>query len=271
VWNRSSAVAQRHAARYGSNAVPQLSGLAHCDVVFTCLPTSKEVAETLAELAPHLRRGAVVIDCTSGEPKQTRKRGETLLATHGVGMLDAPVSGGPAGAEQGILTSMCGGTERDFQRVRPLLARYSKSVFHIGPLGAGHATKAFNNSFNASHLLICAEGVAALIKMGVDPRRALGAINESSGRSLQSRHRFPLDVLPRKFNYGFKLGLMRKDVQIANDILDEHVPDAAFIRTTLRHLDAAVTQCGADVDYTEAVKVIEEHSGVLLKDIDEEE
>merc|ERR1719373_683046 len=111
---------------------------------------------------------------------------------------------------------MLGADENEVaERVLPVLQAFAKKVVRCGPTGAGHAVKAVNNALNVTHLLLGAEGLLALQRLGVDPDVALDAINGSSGRSLQTQGRLPQEVLSRKFAYGFKLPLMAKDCRIA--------------------------------------------------------
>ena len=125
--------------------------------------------------------------------------------------------------------------------------------------------KTINNCLNSSHLLIASEGLCALKAMGVSPDVALSVINSSSGRSLQTQARLPEKVLTRSFDYGFKLGLMKKDVGIANGLLDSYFPDATLMRETKRLLESACDRLGADADYTECVKELEARSNVRLE------
>jgi 3-hydroxyisobutyrate dehydrogenase len=212
VYNRTAARAQRHAAEHGGDggaeagvrAVTSLSELAAADVIFSCLPTSEQVADVAEEASAHLRRGAIWVDCTSGDPRRTREIGAGALARAGVSMVDCPVSGGPAGAASGQLTAMIGSDDAEALLVAaPLVALFAhKAVVRTGPLGSGHAVKAINNALNVAHLAIASEGLLALAAMGVPPTIALAAINGSSGRSLQTQERLPKEVLTRRFGYG---------------------------------------------------------------------
>ena len=275
VWNRTAAVATDHAAKHGQIACASLADTAAADVIFLCLPTSAVVASVVAELTPHLHlRGQVLVDCTSGDPAQTRAIAESLPDT--ATLLDCPVSGGPRGAAAGTVTAMVGGDAAAYARVRPLLRKFAKTIKHVGrSVGAAHAVKAMNNALNATHLLAAAEALAALTNFGVAPGAALACINASSGQSLQTRVRIPAEVLPRKFAYGFKLGLMRKDVRIADGLMrgyggggDGGGGEAAasyFFQHTLATLDAGVEALGADADYTESVKLVEARAGCELR------
>ena len=167
VWNRSGARAQSHAKAFSTEAVAEFEGFADCGVVFTCLPTSAEVAAVADSLASVLRPGAILVDCTSGEPSATVEIAARLGA-RGIRVVDCPVSGGPAGAEAGTLTTMLGGADDDVAAVLPLVAStFSKKAVHVGPIGSGHAVKAINNALNTAHVLLGAEGLLALRKFGV--------------------------------------------------------------------------------------------------------
>ena len=275
VWNRTAATAQRHAAEHGTEPAASLARLsAECSVVVMCLPTSAEVATVMETLVNEGCTGKCLVDCTSGDPQQTQA---LALAAERAGheLVDAPVSGGPAGATAGTLAVLVGGTERAVARARPVLESFSRKLEHVGTVGAGHAVKSVNNALNATHLLAGAEGLLALQRFGVAPARALAAINLSSGRSLQTEARLPQQVLTRQFGYGFKLGLMLKDLRIAQKLVaDAALPGtdtiaggtaAHYFERTEALLAQAVADEGADVDYTRCCAVLEKAAGAELR------
>ena len=265
VWNRTSAKAERHAAAFGTRCARTLSDVSRADVIITCLPTSAEVAAVVAKMAPELKAGSLWIDCTSGDPNTTRETARALERV-GVTMVDSPVSGGPDGAKTGELTAMVGG---DANRVaHPVISRFAKKkIVHCGPIGSGHAVKAVNNCLNAAHLIVGGEALIALAKWGVQPEIALNAINASSGRSLQTEVRLPEEVLSRKFDYGFKLGLMLKDVRIAVDGLlsaEESCREGSILPLVKRLLEKSTDEQGYDADYTRVVCTLELSAGIEL-------
>ena len=265
VWNRTSAKAERHAAAFGTRCARTLSDVSRADVIITCLPTSAEVAAIVAKMAPELKAGSLWIDCTSGDPNTTRETARALERV-GVTMVDSPVSGGPDGAKTGELTAMVGG---DANRVaHPVISRFAKKkIVHCGPIGSGHAVKAVNNCLNAAHLIVGGEALIALAKWGVQPEIALNAINASSGRSLQTEVRLPEEVLSRKFDYGFKLGLMLKDVRIAVDGLlsaEESCREGSILPLVKRLLEKSTDEQGYDADYTRVVCTLELSAGIEL-------
>ncbi len=270
VWNRTRAVAERHAREHGTRVLgDDFAQLAQANVVFMCMPTSDEVRATLERAAPRMQRGAVVVDCTSGHPNRSREMADWLLADHGVTFMDCAVSGGPQGAAKATVAAFVGCDSDDVVAavVRDVGA-FARNIVHLGPASAGHATKAINNVMNVSNMMVATEGTLALKKLGVDPAKALAVINSASGRSLMSMQRLPEEVLTGDFAYGFKLGLMRKDVRIANDILDAHFDSATMFRETLKLMDESLSDLDGvdfDSDYTEAVKVLEKKAGADLR------
>lgn len=269
VWNRTQSVGKDHANKHGSKLLTDdFEELSTARAVFLCLPTSDEVDVVMRRAQPHLRPGTVVVDITSGHPQQTQEIAGWLKAESGVDFMDCAVSGGPAGARGGTLASFVGcDDDAVVKGMVPDLESFSGHIVHLGPVGAGHAVKAINNAMNVSNLLCATEGLLALKSLGIDPTRALAVINKSSGRSLMSEQRLPQDVVSGWFNYGFKLGLMEKDVRIANDLLDEHFSDATIIRNTGRLLKESLEldELGFDSDYTEVVKLLEAQSNNDLR------
>ena len=266
VWNRTTSKSEQHEARYGTRCARALPDVSQADVIITCLPTSTEVADVARELAPAMKSGSLWIDCTSGDPDST-KYISRMLKEAGVTMIDCPVSGGPDGAASGQLTAMVGGDTNDVaQSVINIFAK--KKIVRCGIVGAGHAVKAMNNCLNAAHLIVAGEALLALKKWGVQPEVALQAINASSGRSLQTEVRIPTEVLTRRFDYGFKLGLMLKDVRIAVDGLAACQEDRrgnSILPAVKQMLEQSVTAQGYDVDYTCVLRTLELEAGCELQ------
>jgi len=262
VWNRTESKAEANAAACGTSAV-NLEEAAAAEVIFSCLPTSAEVAALVERLRERLRPGTVWVDCTSGDP-ETSRRIAAELAEWNVAFLDAPVSGGTSGAEEGTLTVMVGGPAEAFARVRPALEAVGRKVVHVGPVGAGHALKAVNNTLLAVNLWAAGEGLAALVKQGVDPNVALAVINASSGRSNATENLIPERVVTRAWPNTFKLGLLTKDVGIGMKVLDGAELPAPLLRLTYEVFQIAKREIGPDADHAEALKLIERWAGVEI-------
>src|SRR5262249_9593327 len=143
-----------------------------------------------------------------------------LLAKAGHCMLDAPVSGGPDGAEAGSLLMMVGGEAAHLERARTVLDALASKIVHIGARGTGHAAKLVNNLLCAAPLITAAEAVALGKAAGIEPERLLNAINEGSGRSAVTEVNYPRWVLNETFNSGFTMKLMRKDVRQALSLIE---------------------------------------------------
>ncbi len=262
VWNRTFEKALKHQEVYGSKAVP-LEEVAKADLIFTCLPTTREVAEVAEQLLPHLRPGTYWVDATSGEPEASRRLAERLLEK-GVVYLDGPVSGGVAGAEAGRLTVMLGGPEEAVERVRPFLA-YAAKVVHVGPVGAGHAVKAINNALLAVSLWAAGEGLIALKAQGVSAEKALEVINASSGRSNATENLIPERVLTRAFPKTFALGLLVKDLGIAMGVLEGLKAPSPLLRLTREVYEMAKRALGPERDHVEALRLLEEWAGLEIR------
>ena len=267
VWNRTRAKAEAFAQESPAHvADTPADAVKDADVVITCFPASRDVESVLDGahgILATLRAGTVFVDCTSGDPA-TSKRISARLAEHDVGFLDAPVSGGVAGAVSATLTVMVGGDSALVHRVKPILEKFGKKIVHCGAIGSGDALKAVNNALLAMHIWGTAEGLLALEKMGVRSEAALDVINTSSGRSNASMNLFPERVLNRSFPRTFRLALLDKDVGIAADLARELGVPSELLQLTAQMFRKAHTALGEEVDHMEAVKYIEEISGAAI-------
>lgn len=268
VWNRTPEraadfVEETPDARIAGSPAEAARG---ADVVITCFSTSRDVQSILDGpdgLLAGLRRGAALVDCTSGDPGTSRAIAR-VLSTQGVDFLDAPVSGGVSGAEKGTLTVMVGGDAVVLDRVRPVLDTFTGKLVHCGDIGAGDTVKAVNQAFLAIHLLSAAEGLATLVKEGVDPKIALEVINSSSGRSNSSMNLIPERVLTRAFPRTFRLALLEKDIGIAASLARENRVPAPVTQLAADLFRVARSELGEVVDHVEVVKLIEQWAGVEI-------
>jgi 3-hydroxyisobutyrate dehydrogenase len=267
VWNRTAERARTFAAEHRARqAATPADAVRGASVVITCLPVSADVERLLDGpdgLAAGLSKGAALVDCTSGDPA-TSRRIAARLAEHGIGFLDAPVSGGTIGAEQGTLTVMVGGDAALLDRVRPVLEAFGKKIVHCGDVGAGDALKAVNNALLAVHVWSTGEGLAALEKLGVKADVALDVINASSGRSNASMNLFPERVLTRAFPRTFRLALLDKDIGIAAGVAREQKVPAPLLQLAADLFRIAHNALGEEADHVEAVKLVEQWAGVRI-------
>ena len=229
------------------------------DAVVTMLPDGGVVADVVLEALPSLRKDAVVIDMSSADPAGTRALGDALKAK-GVHMIDAPVSGAVVGARNATLAIMVGGEEAVFHRIRPVLAAMGNQIFHVGPLGAGHAVKALNNYLGAVGTLAGFEALLVARRFGLDPKPMLDAINASTGRNSTTERKIPRDILPGTFASGFKLALMAKDVGIAAELARGLGVEVPFMKATLKAWREAEKALPRGADHVEIYKWQEKRS-----------
>lgn len=228
-------------------------------MVVTCFPTSVEVEALLdgdTGLLAGMTSGSVLLDCTSGDPAASR-RIAARLEKQGVAFMDAPVSGGTSGAEQGTLTVMCGGSSETLALAEPVLGAFGGKIVLCGGVGAGHAVKAVNNALLAVNIAAAAEGISALARAGVDMSLALSVINSSSGRSNVTENLFPERVVTRAFPRTFRLALLEKDLGIAASLAREQRQPSPLLPLARELWKLARADMGEDADHVEYVKWIE--------------
>ena len=219
VWNRTPGRTDALVALGATEADTPAKLGAASRVVVVCLSDTPDVEAVLFgpdSVATGVGSGALVIDCSTISPAGSRDFA-ARLTLHGVYFVDAPVTGGSEGAQKGTLSIMVGGSEAAFERARPVLAAMGGVITHMGPVGAGQATKAVNQVILAGTYLGVAEGLVLAIKAGLDPERVVEALAGGAAGSwvLQNRSgRMIADDYP----LGFKIALHRKDLGIALEL-----------------------------------------------------
>jgi 3-hydroxyisobutyrate dehydrogenase-like beta-hydroxyacid dehydrogenase len=209
------------------------------------------------------RAGALLLDTSSAEPWLTEQTA-AALAARGATMVDAPVSGAAWGAADATLVFMVGGAAADVERVRPLLQRMGRSVFHLGALGCGHAMKCLNNCITAMTFAATSEALVAGKRYGLDPQAMVDVLNESTGGSWITQTHYQQRVFNRAFDDPFKLGLMLKDVGIALQLARQTatpMPMAGLGQQLWRMADHAA---GPGASVSELVRWVERLSGTEL-------
>jgi len=210
-------------------------------------------------LLASLPAGATVIDMSSSDPARTQALAPVLAAA-GVTLLDAPVSGGVAGARAGTLTVMAGGPAAAFGRFKPVLGAIGSRVVHAGDTGAGHAVKALNNLMSAANLLVASEALIAGRRFGLDPAVMLEIINGSSGRSTATETKWPNFVLPEKYDAGFTIRLMVKDIRLALRIEQATGTPAVASEACVAAWEAALADLSPDADHTAIARWLSERA-----------
>ncbi|HKA30712.1 MAG TPA: NAD(P)-dependent oxidoreductase [Candidatus Binatia bacterium] len=269
VFDARDDVARTVAAACGATAADSLATLAaHSDAVVTMLPDGAAVRRVALgpgdRLLDGLTPGALVVDMGSSSPTGTRALGAEL-GKHGVGLVDAPVSGGVRRASDGTLSIMVGGDPALVARCTPLFHAVGERIFECGGLGSGHAMKALNNLVSAAGLLAAAEALVVGRRFGLDPTRMLEVLNASTGRNYATEQKLAQFVLSRRFDAGFSLALMVKDLGTALDLAHEtHTPAplAAKCRALWTRAAAALEP---DADHTAIVRWLETLADVTLE------
>lgn len=237
----------------GATAATDLRALgAACQALITMLPDGKAVRKVLLDvngIVSGVRPGTLLVDMSSCSPVDTRALSQELK-DKGFDLVDAPVSGGVVKAVSGGLAIMAGGEDRAISALAPVLEQMGK-VFRTGASGSGHAMKAINNFLSATTLAITSEAVIAGQKFGLDPQVVVDIINASTGRSNSSEHKFPTFILPEKYNSGFYLGLMAKDLRFAKALNEAVQAPSTFVNAISALYDAAEQELGFQADNCE--------------------
>lgn len=220
VFNRTAAKAEAWAAKHGGVAATRIAdAVKGAEAVFACVGDDPDVLAVARAAFPAMAKGAVFVDHTTASAEVARTlAGEAAAA--GLAFIDAPVSGGQAGAEKGQLTIMCGGDAAAFARVEPLLACYGRMARLMGPAGHGQLTKMVNQICIAGLVQALAEGVSFAQAAGLDPNAVVEVISKGAAQSWQMENRAGT-MAAEKFDFGFAVEWMRKDLRICLDTARE--------------------------------------------------
>lgn len=247
----------------GSGAASAAEAASGAEALVTILPTSREVAVVAGQVADFLPNGALFIDMTSGNPTRTREIAE-MLAPRGIRMVDCPVSGGVPRARTGELAIMAGGSDADLDAAEPILRAMGTSIHRCGAIGAGQAMKALNNLVSAGGFLIGIEALLIGQKFGLEPGLMVDVLNASTGMNNSTQKKFRQFVLSRRFDSGFGLDLMVKDLSIALEVGKEAGVPTPLSALTREMWAAAAKSLGAGEDHTAVAKLSENLSGQTL-------
>ncbi len=252
------------ASEVGGRAAADAAGAARgADCVVTMLPTSAQVAETAAAMADALAPGALLVDMTSGQPGRTREIAASLAAK-GVQMVDCPVSGGVPRAKTGELAIMAGGDDAALDRAEPVLRAMGTSVHRCGGIGAGQAMKALNNLVSAGGFLIAVEALLMGQRFGLDAGLMVDVLNASTGMNNSTQKKMRQFVLSRRFDAGFGLDLMVKDLSIALEVGHDTGTPTPFAALCREMWAGAAAMLGPGQDHTAMAQLSERLAGETL-------
>ncbi len=231
VYNRTTARAESWCLEHGGQAAPTPAEAASdAEVVFSCVGDDDDVREVLLGengVLASISNGVLMVDHTTASATVAREVAE-VAGGKSVGFLDAPVSGGQAGAENGQLTVMVGGAKDDFERGAPVINCFAKAITHIGPVGAGQLAKMVNQICIAGVVQGLAEGLHFAKKADLDPALVIESISKGAAQSWQMENRWKT-MVNDEFDFGFAVDWMRKDLAIA---LDEAATNGATLELT---------------------------------------
>lgn len=260
---RTDRIAQAIGARAAASPAEAAEG---CDILVTMLPSSAIVEKVLdgdTGARRGLSRGALVVDMTSGVPDATRAIAARLEAD-GIAMIDAPVSGGVSRAKTGELAIMAGGDAAAIDRAQPVLEAMGSSVIRTGSIGSAHAMKALNNLVSAGGFLIGIEALLIGQRFGLDPALMVDVLNVSTGMNNSTQKKFKQFVLSRRFDAGFGLDLMVKDLGIALGVASATATPAPFSGLCKDIWAGAQKHLGPGQDHTAVAKFSELFAGSTL-------
>jgi 3-hydroxyisobutyrate dehydrogenase len=227
-FNRTTAKAQAWAdatgGRFGETVAEAAQGV---ELFILCVGNDEDVRSVVTEALPHLAQGAVIIDHTTTSAKLAREMA-ALAADQGRAFVDAPVSGGQAGAENGQLSVMAGGDAEALAKAEPALKVYSKAIKHMGPAGSGQLTKMVNQIAIAGVVQGLAEAVHFAQVAGLDTDAAFDAVSKGAAQSWQMDNRWKT-AAKGEFEFGFAVDWMRKDLGL---VLDEARSNGARLALT---------------------------------------
>ncbi|WP_428493209.1 NAD(P)-dependent oxidoreductase [Rhodopila sp.] len=237
------------------------------DIVVTMLPTSAIVERVLTagddNLLAGMKPGSVIIEMSSGVPSITQRLAEQVAALGGT-LIDAPVSGGVPRAKTGQLAIMAGGDDATIEKVMPLLSAMGASVLKTGAVGSGQAMKALNNMVSTGGFLIGIEALLIGQRFGLNPGVMTDVLNAATGMNNSTQKKFKQFVLSRKFDAGFTLGLLAKDLSIAMQVGRETATAAPMSALVNELIVSAQAKFGPGADHTEMAKLCELLAGSEL-------
>lgn len=247
VWNRGSDKADRLAGESGCTAAASPGELATlCDVLVLCVSADTDVLEVVDAVAGRLPHGGVVIDCSTVKAETARTAAERL-AEYGVSFLDAPVSGGTEGAIKGTLAMMVGGDTDAFERARPVLEAMGKRIVHLGPVGAGQATKAVNQIMVAGINQAVTEALAFAEAMDLPLDKVIDVVGSGAAGNWFLDHR-GRTMVRGEYPLGFKLSLHQKDLGICRDMAASLGAQLPVVEMTLMQYRRLLEQGHGDED-----------------------
>ena len=254
VWNRTSSKAEALAGETGVVAADKPAQLAAaCNVILTCVSADQDLLDIIGQLLAGVKPGSVVIDTSTVSPATARQVAVSLMDV-GCDFVDAPVSGGVEGAQKATLSVMAGGESANISRIMPVLEAISGSVTHMGPVGSGQATKAVNQVMIAGIAEAVCEALALAEKLNLPAERLLSVVGAGAAGSWFLSHRGKT-MLENRFDVGFKLSLLHKDLLICQALAQELDISMPTVEAATRDYRALVDRGDGDHDISGLIRL----------------
>ncbi|MQF86938.1 MAG: NAD(P)-dependent oxidoreductase [SAR202 cluster bacterium] len=266
--NPNSALPHQKAGASWANTPKDVA--AQTDLIFTSLPGPKEV-EAVANgpdgILEGIKQDAIYIDASTNSPTVVKRISEKIISS-GASMLDAPVSGGPVGAEAGTLAIIVGGNESTFKKVKPILETIGTGVTYVGEIGSGTIAKLVHNATSFAARIAVQEGMVLAVKSGVSPSNMLKVLQEAAfGKQVLLTHHIPELVFKGDFdNVRFALGLSHKDVSLALELAEEMNVPLEMAEKAKLVIEEGMSRGWAGKDNLSTFMLYEERAGIEVRE-----
>ena len=254
VWNRTKSTAEtleEETAMIAADTPTQLAAV--CNVVLTCVSADQDLLDVVSQLLPGIKPGTVMVDTSTVSPATARQVAASLLDLD-CGFVDAPVSGGVEGAQNGTLSVMAGGDCANMSRIMPVLEAISATVTHMGPVGSGQATKAVNQVMIAGIAEAVCEGLALSEKLNLPLERLLSVVSAGAAGSWFLGHRGQ-SMMESRFDVGFKLSLLLKDLLICQELAQELDISMSTVEASIKDYQKLVDLGDGDHDISGLIRL----------------
>ncbi|VTU45348.1 2-(hydroxymethyl)glutarate dehydrogenase (plasmid) [Variovorax sp. SRS16] len=266
VHDQSEAAVQRLVDRGATRCASSSELAGHCDIIFLCLPTSDHVRAVIfgeEGIAGAAKPGTLIVDQTTGDPTATRAMAAELSAL-GLALIDAPVSGGPQGADAGTIAIMVGAAPAQYDRIQPILHAISPNVFQAGDVGTGHVAKLVNNLVAGGQRLLSLEAIALAAKNGIAPRTAVDILMAGSGRNFFVERFMNSHIISGKLASGFTLGLLHKDVRLACQLGEDSGVTMLFGNMVKEFHQMTINEMGRDAQVNSVALMMDRLAGTQV-------
>jgi len=254
IWNRTQARADELAAETGTVVASSPGELARCcNVILTCVSADPDLEQLVEGMQDGLQPGTTMVDTSTVSPATARKMAKRV-SQRGVGFVDAPVSGGVEGAMKGTLSVMAGGDSADIERIMPVLESFSATITHMGPVGSGQATKAVNQVIVGGVAEAVCEALALAEKLNLPSQRLLSVLGAGAAGSWFLQHRGQ-SMLEDRFEKGFKLALLLKDLKIVRSMARELNIPMVGVNSAIRDFEWLVEAGDGNNDISGLIKL----------------